>query len=237
MVHSILGYDPGGDKHHGIAILEVEMDGKRCRLTKEPLLSVRETLDDTLEWFDAHLPGPVLAAGVDTLTCWNGGSAGWRPADRWLIARCHEEQVVAEREIVAASSVLSPNGLRGAMIVNGGAFLLKVQTDHPGAKITEAHPKVWFYLRENRTCRANWNDSGVRRRMTDALTSELCQDVNFENFREDHAFDALASAMAALKGLNQEWTTDLHAVSIECGKPVMPFGTTHFWWPDSAELE
>ena len=73
----IIGYDPGGNGHHGVAEVWVE-DGETRRVqtwTKSTTEVVISLIED----------GPPIAAlGVDTLSCWSSGSSGWRPADLGL---------------------------------------------------------------------------------------------------------------------------------------------------------
>ena len=47
----------------------------------------------------------------------------------------------------------------------------------------------------------------------------------------DHRFDAPMACLAALRGLNQQWTHDLHKGAL--ASESHPFGRTHYWWPAS----
>ena len=145
MTGCFLGYDPGGSADtvrngiasgNGVAAIQVESgairDFRTC--TKNSALEV-------LRWFQDEIGssyGPVLGIGIDTLTCWSGHSGGFRAAD--LALRCAYPK--------ARSSVLSPNGLMGAMTLNGMFVLRRLRNAnsdaHKGSDlyITETHPKV-----------------------------------------------------------------------------------------------
>ena len=100
----IVGYDPGGDKSHGIAELRVQ-NGQPQALTTRTF----QTAEDVI----GHLENlsSIVAIGVDTLTCWGTGPGAWHPADRWLRARY----------VAVRNSVITPNGLFGSMALNGMA--------------------------------------------------------------------------------------------------------------------
>ena len=79
-----MGYDPGGENAHGVALLEVREHNDRWYPTS---LQVAETrcLRDAIAWFEQRTAaGRIVAAGIDTLTEWNTGTCGWRAADLWL---------------------------------------------------------------------------------------------------------------------------------------------------------
>ena len=80
----LLGYDPGGDHSHGLAVCEVsQVDGRWSPQAIQ--VSTVSTVTEALAWVESKAAGArLLAVGLDTLTEWNSGSAGWRPADLWL---------------------------------------------------------------------------------------------------------------------------------------------------------
>ena len=219
----VIGYDPGGNNAHGVAALAVI--SREARWTPERLLvEQKTTVGAAVEWFE-HVcrGGRIVAAGVDTLTEWNDGRCGWRPADLWLR--------MTYREV--AKSVIPPNSIYGAMTLNGGAFLhsLAKRFEQDGAVITEAHPKVaLFALTQTKT---NWKDQAARDKMTRWLLDELAVAPCASGFgASDHDFDAAMAVLAALRGLNGDWKLDLHSMTgISCGKRIQPFGATRFWWP------
>ena len=136
-----LGYDPGGDKKHGVAAIQSAGPG-----TDAQYLSVDtvNTVRDVIAWFRAFIEsrrfGPVRGIGVDTLAYWSASSGGLRGADRAL--RLAFEPVKA--------SVVHPNSLYGAMSVNGMFVLQKLlalEKPYGGDSlyVTETHPKVMFF--------------------------------------------------------------------------------------------
>ncbi len=223
-VHSqawIVGYDPGGDGAHGVAACAVHQEDGRWRVKGLHFASSR-CLEEAAEWVQTHtLDGPLLAIGVDTLTEWNGGSAGWRPADRWLRRAYPTVQ----------NSVAAPNSIFGSMPVGGMAFLtlLRPRLVQDGGWITEAHPKVLFYALTGR--KHAWAEQ--REAMAAWLLQELNLDPSTISFGDqDHPFDAALSLLPALRALNGEWALDLHSLQDpRCGARICPLGPTHYWWP------
>ena len=81
----MVGYDPGGMGKHGVAVLRVQPKGDRWRSADLRVITA-QTLTEVVTWVtDTCRDGRIIAAGTDTLTEWNSGPGGWRPADRWLI--------------------------------------------------------------------------------------------------------------------------------------------------------
>ena len=130
---TIIGYDPGGDKHHGLTRLVLK-NGSIQEGTTETLDNAEQVIKITQE------QRSLVAVGVDTLTCWSTGKSGWRPADRWLMEKYKEKEI--------KNSIVSPNSLRGAMALNGMALLVSLRNQRPELFITETHPKVLFWFRE-----------------------------------------------------------------------------------------
>ena len=223
----IIGYDPGGKDAHGVAALEVHDETGRWT-PDQLMLEQRSTVGQVTKWFEqVCADGRVVAAGIDTLTEWNDGSSGWRPADLWLRKSCKEVQ----------NSVISPNYISGAMSLNGALLLhsLAARFRQDDTMVTEVHPKVcYFALTGNK---ANWTEHTSRTQMAHWLLEELSVPPPIEGFgRSDHKFDATMATLAALRGVNGEWTLDLHAqVDDNCGKRALPFGLTHYWWPGKSQ--
>lgn len=220
----MIGYDPGGNGKHGLAALRVEKrDGRWKPL--DLFVTTAGSLDDVVGWVDtACRDAPIVAAGVDTLTEWNSGRSGYRPADLWLIHKYPD----------VARSVIAPASLYGAMVINGGGLLIQLQdrfrTD--AAMVTEAHPKVCYRAITGE--KADWTIN--REKMTAWLTGELGVGRSKEIcVQGDHGFDAAAAALAALRGLNGDWTLDLHALPDEDYVGRIRFcDPTHYWWPSDA---
>ena len=123
------------------------------------------------------------------------------------------------------------------MAVNGAAFLtlLAARFHSDGTMITEAHPKVCFFaLKQSKHAwGTNHSDMGAW------LLKEFEIVAAANTFAGDgHCFDAGMSLLAALRGLNRDWTIDLHAEHSEADEGRVRFvGHTHYWWPTSIELK
>ena len=175
------GYDPGGNDKHGVALLRVHR-GKPVSVTT----ALVGTTEMAIRWFSARSGSPV-AIGVDTLTCWSTGPAGWRPADRWL--RQQYPQV--------GQSVAAPNSLYGSMSLNGMMVLLALRGMAPQVMITETHPKViHWYLRGEA-----YDFVAGRVVMVQALAAEVGLDLALAS---DHEWDAALSALAAFRGFTRQ---------------------------------
>lgn len=223
----VIGYDPGGNKRHGVAVLSVLHNNDRWTV-ESVRLQTCENVRAVIDFIAAHVPEEeLLALGIDTLTAWGCGDSGWRQADIRL--RRHYSKVRA--------SVDNPNHIQGAMCLNGALVLHWILNHFPyGIHVTEAHPKVLFFALTNR--RHPWSDAGAvcgmpRKRAAFWLLKELGRNPGLSELAAalcecDHKFDALLGALAALRGVNGEWPTDLHANS----DVVHPFLSTHYWWPE-----
>lgn len=205
----IVGYDPGGNKAHGVAML-VTKAGNVVKVSTSTL----ETIEQVITLVEGA--PSVLGLGIDTLTCWSTGPSGWRPADRWLRSRYQE----------VADSVMAPNGLRGSMAVSGMALLMAVRPKKPDLSVTEAHPKVLCQF----LAKARHDFIARRNFMNDLLAQVLGVSVIPSN---EHEWDAAISAFAALEGLSGRWTHDLHRLDTLDGERLLkPCGPTHYWWPE-----
>lgn len=69
------GFDPGGDRGFGVAILR----GSDARAAT--VSAVSQAIDWALKMCGTNEP---MAAGIDTMLHWSDGPGGWRPADRKL---------------------------------------------------------------------------------------------------------------------------------------------------------
>lgn len=197
----VLGFDPGGKKGFGAAVLA----GKHAEAT---------TLDsarDALAWAERACKGAApCAAGIDALLHWSDAEGGWRPADRALRAAYP----------AVARSVLSPNALYGAMVMGGAALALKLKARWPGIVLNETHPKALFfalsgrpYPRADLRLGARWLAKACGL-ILPALTSE-------------HALDALLSAWATREALRRGWP---EIVGGREGL-LFPAGEVRFYWP------
>lgn len=222
----VIGYDAAGDDAHGVAVLEVtpHEDGRYEPRNLETRLA--PTVGDAFRSIGLFAP---IAVGVDTLTDWNDGPGGWRPADHWL--RRNYPSV--------ASRVMSPNSL-AAVPTNGAIFLLKLHhrsTHDRPIQFTEAHPKVCYHALTGTSY--SWPQQNQE------LTAWIQHEFGLTmpcSMDSEHEFDAAMAALAALRGLNGQWTLDLHnlpATEIArlpaCGSSTRFIGPTHYWWPDQRE--
>ena len=225
----IIGYDPGGNNNHGVAALEVHAETGRW-IAEQLMVGQESTVGQVKKWFERVCAGGrIVAVGIDTLTEWNDGSAGWRPADLELRSKYRKKKEVVD-------SVVHPNYISGAMSLNGAILLLSLaeRFQRDGTIITEAHPKVCFFALTKKVAKET---SLVE--MTRWLLDELSVPQPNEGFgSSDHAFDAAMATLAALRGINGDWALDLHTLTNDtCGERVLPFGPTYYWWPGNAEEE
>jgi len=192
---SLLGYDPGGDHSHGLALCEVAQVGGRWSPQSIQVATV-SIVREAVAWVESKAAGAtILAVGVDTITEWNSGSAGWRPADLWLRSRYP----------AMVKSIAAPNALYGSMPVGGAAFLTMMAPRFhlDGTQVTEAHPKVVYHAMTGR--KHTWETD--REFMANWLLQELRLDLTPTVFGHlDHPFDAAVSLLPALSGLNGDWT-------------------------------
>jgi hypothetical protein len=206
----IFGYDPGGNNCHGVALLNID-NGK----VYEVNIQTFSTAEQVIRYLEDC--GPIIGLGVDTLTCWSTGESGWRPADRWLRGQYSEVR----------NSIVTPNGLYGAMALNGMAVLFLARNINRELFITETHPKVLYWsLTQQRYSYKNHRDE-----MDRWLSGLLGKPLKTNNA---HEWDAAFSAYAAFKSLTQGWTTDLHDLPKGNDERIVyPCGAkTFFVWPE-----
>lgn len=204
---TIIGYDPGGNRGHGLTKLVLEKGSIR-EATTDTLDNAEKVITNTQE------QGSLVAIGVDTLTCWSTGESGWRPADLWLRDKYKKVQ----------KSIVSPNGLRGSMALNGMAVLVSLRELQPDLFITETHPKVLFWFLK----RKKYDYKNNKALMDDTLITNLGVRISPAN---DHEWDSAISAFAALQSVIGKWKHDLHEMTGE-GRLVSPCGATHYFWPE-----
>lgn len=210
MTGTVIGYDPGGDRKHGLAWATIE-DGNIVNVNTKTLRNVEEVVESI---FDVETP---LGLGVDTLTCWGTGRSGWRPADRWLRKRYPEVQ----------NSVQAPNSLYGAMSISGMALLIVMRQAFPDIFVTETHPKILYHAQCNKRYDYNGPNISV---MNEHLSRLLAADVELQN---EHEWDSAISILAAVRGLHGSWQRDLHALPTDLDERlVQPCGRTAYMWPE-----
>ena len=213
MTGTVVGYDPGGNCQHGLALATVR-DGNIVNVTTKTLPNVEDVV---LSIFDIETP---IGLGIDTLTCWGTGRSGWRPADLWL----------REQYPDVKHSVQAPNSLHGAMSVSGMALLVAVRQAFPDIFVTETHPKVLYYAQFNQLCDYTGPNIAV---MNEHLSQLLVVDVAPQN---EHEWDSAISILAVVRGLSGSWHDDLHDRPIVSDERlVQPCGRTAYVWPKPAE--
>lgn len=219
------GYDPGGHEGNGVAAIYAA-DGVLQADTVR--IGTKDTAAEVVTWFkNQEMPGSVpLAMGIDTLTCWSGGSGSWRRADEALR--------IAYPDV--KDSVMSPSSLMGAMSLNGMFVLLRLRQWNSNLYITETHPKVLHKAMKGKaytTILGNsdgWSAAGgsmrkwtrdERKRWVDDKVQEwlkpleLCAPERGPSPRNSHEVDALISAYAAFRAFSayknesSEWRLNL----------------------------
>ena len=153
-------------------------------------------------------------AGIDTLMFWSPGHAGWREADLWL----------REKYELAKKSVLSPNSLQGAMALQGMSLAILLRRDNRDFPISETHPKVLYHALSGEKYVA----TSELPKMREWLQSALGLSASCKN---DHEFDAIISAYAAMMGYTRRWSKNLR--DIESDNILEPVGAVDYWWPDA----
>lgn len=230
----IFGYDPGGNGDHGVALIEVEKAGERYIPKDIALLDTYTTVAEVIGGCESALGhGKIAASGIDTLTAWSRAWSGLRPADDWLRSKYKR----------VAFSVDSSNHINGSMSINGALILQWLATrPDKGGVVTEAHPKVCFFALKGGTFRHPWSTNlkppppaDLQQSKTWLLDEFKLPHALLHKFgAQDHTFDALLACLGALRGLNLDWTSDLH--QLPGSGVVHPFGQTHYWWPDPITL-
>jgi hypothetical protein len=205
----VLGYDPGGRGSHGAAVVSRDSDG---RLNVKVV--TKNSVAEILTWFtDQCLTGPI-AAGIDTLLSWPiQDEAGWRAIDSYL----------RETYPLVAKSVISANGLYGAMCLNGMSLAMKLRERWPHIILNETHPKVLYYALSNR-----------KHRYDDWMVTWLQNEMNLNGqlqVSNDNEWDAAISAWYTLVSIEQESSRDL-VDEFQADNAIYPVGKVHFYWPN-----
>ena len=187
---------------------------------RQAMCDTMPTAEHAINWFRqcCHNCEPS-AFGVDTLTLWSTGPAGWRPADRALRAAYP----------AVAASVTAPNSLYGAMPINGVAVALALRHEFKKLRITETHPKVLYFAL------AHSEYDFVQRR--DLMVQSLVEWVALGpcTVGSEHAWDALVSAFAARQWDAGKWTNDLHQLPFDDEERlILPHELeSHYAWPEA----
>jgi hypothetical protein len=112
------------------------------------------------------------------------------------------------------------------MTMGGMAFLIAARQHSPLIPVTETHPKILSW----HLSRAKYDYVAGRATMDAALRRILGFRVTPAN---EHEWDAALSAFAALEGISNCWSGDLHALRAMPGeRTILPCGTTNYFWPE-----
>lgn len=210
MTGTLIGYDPGGNGHHGLAILAVE-DGTARSIHIETC----DTVEDVLRHLEPI--GDLLGAGIDTITCWSTGPSGWRPADRWM-----RQQYPFE----VARSVTAPNSLYGSMSLSGMSVIHVLRQLEPALPVSETHPKVIHSVLWGH----RYDYTRNARPMDHALSEVLELAIHTAT---DHEWDAAVAAYSMLCALRGDWPFDLHQIEPRADERILsPCGPTLYAWPE-----
>jgi predicted nuclease with RNAse H fold len=205
---SILGYDPGGNSSHGVAVAKFN-DGTLINIeiqtlsTAESVIEYAETIQD------------LKIIGVDTLTLWSTGKSGWRPADRWLKLKYKE----------ITHSISSANSLFSSMSLNGMSVLVSLRAKFPELEITETHPKVLFYELSKTKYDYVTNSKAMDELLGELLNSPIAT-------KNDHEWDAIISVYAAFMAQTGHWTNNLHSLPTDSNERLIRVcSESSYWWP------
>lgn len=196
-----LGYDPGGygkkggAGNNGVAAIEV-----KGGVIVETWCCTKRTVRGVLEWFSTKTKSmgrPVRGIGIDTVTYWGSERNGLRGADCWL----------RHAFPGAKQSVIAPNGLYGAMCLNGMFVLLDVAKSQANTRpdfiITETHPKVlYFALKEPSEKYPTYKKVGGRLNWLQKMNPWLATEMGIERAQpgwipDGHWLDAQSRESAA----------------------------------------
>ncbi len=203
-----LGYDPGGNGNHGVAAI----DGRQAWCDTMPTAKL------AIDWFLQRCGDrEPTALGIDTLTLWSTGPAGWRPADRALRATYP----------TVRNSIAAPNLLYGAMPINGIAVALELRKAFPKLRITETHPKVLYYALTGLAYNFAHHRDQMVQKLLDWGALDHCE------VKKDHEWDALLSAYAARQWATEKWQIDLHQLPASAEETLIPAHGTEacYAWP------
>ncbi len=199
-----LGFDPGGNNAFGVALLE----GGRCDY------STVSSVDEAIGWVSDKCGTLVpAAAGIDTLLHWSCGPSGNR----------HAERVLRQRYPDAGPTIISPNSLRGAMVIGGVALGMRLREKYPEIVLNETHPKL---LARHFNMKLLGTDE--RRRWISFAADVRINEAN------DHEVDAVISAWAireALSNLEVGATSGWLDLLVMRRDLVLPISDVRYYWP------
>lgn len=202
-----LGFDPGGDRKFGVALLN-----GNCVKT-----STVSTVDDAMKWaVDARGARKPIAAGIDTLLHWATSKSGMRPCDCQLRTRYP----------AVKNSIMPPNSLFGAMAIGGMALALRLRQKWPELVLNETHPKVLLHALDKRY---DPKDSETIELAIQWFVSQ--GPYTGPEIKKEHALDAAISAWATQKGVAEGWIDIIG----DGDKLLFPAGKVRYLWPKALD--
>ncbi len=183
-----------------------------------------QTAEHAIAWFRERCRDREPSTfGVDTLTQWSTGPAGWRPADRALRAAYP----------AVATSVTAPNSLYGAMPINGVAVALALRNAIKSLRVTETHPKVLYFALTKSVYEYAERPVQMVQDLVRWIALGPC------SVGSEHAWDALVSAFAARQWDTGIWPNDLHQLPPDGGETLIPAhgSEAHYAWPEALPRE
>lgn len=202
MSEVFLGFDPGGDRSFGVALLRGD----------EVNATTVSSVADAIAWAVTECQqGVPVAAGIDAMLFWCDGPGGWRPADRSL----------RDAYPAARSSVISPNGLYGSMGIGGMALAMRLRQRRPSVILNETHPKVL-------ACSLRRELHGDADPAAGIAWFAQHSGLDMTLIDGEHEFDAAISAWATREGLSRGWVD----LVTEDPALLFPVGIVRYLWPE-----
>ena len=209
-VELFLGYDPGGDRKHGVAAVRVAENGELKVRSTKCLRDAAEVRD----WLRSQ-PSP-RALGIDTLLAWTPTGGSRRKPKRMSGRAC--DIALAAHYNAHSNSVMAQNSLRSAMTVNG--IIVAMAACDLGPPLVESHPKL--LMKGARHADPEMKDLC-------AIYDDLCIQAS------DHEADAVVAAWCASRGVYQKWQSNLYEIdenSENSADLLFPAGKAVYPWPE-----
>ena len=193
-----VGADPGGEGNFGIAILTE---------SNQPQTSSVDCADEAIDFVRKHLDRTPAGVGVDAPLWWSSGRSGDRSADQWL----------RRRYGLLGGEVQATNSLRGAALVQGAMFILRMRETYPAVPVTETHPKALLKA----LTQGDWESFAGRFGLITAISN-------------DHERDALIAAVSAREGFQGLWPHDLSIKRLPAEQDPRSYwlAPVHYFWPE-----
>lgn len=196
-----VGADPGGKNNFGIALLN------SSGATRSACV---DCADQAIDWLQCAMQASttVAGAGVDCPLWWSSGPSGGRSSDQWL----------RDTYRLSGGQVQASNSLKGAALVQGAMFVVRLRERFPSVPVTESHPKALL--------------SALRIPSLDSFANQFGLKAPIES-ASLHERDAVVSAVAAREGFEGRWAVDLtsHRGPSEQDPASYWLAPVHYFWP------